>query len=326
MRKSDYTLNMLFRKRQKTNLYARYGRRPILTSTSGKRLMRGKKTIIENISFPSLGTVKKILINLIGLTLISAGGYAVFLSPYFKVSKIFIQYEEFQDENEELLENFSDFKGKNILFIEPEKRIEKMKKQNPELEKLSVQKILPNTIKISFSKFPIIANIEKIVNGKLIEKMLINSKGMVIYRDTENPNLPYIKIFTKEKIEPVPIEQSIPEQSAKESSPIQHSLLPNEPAIPGEYLNYTLAAEQNFIERFGMKVFETRFYPQARELHLKTEKNFLIWLDMQTPYERQFLKLKKAMSILAIHTQPLEYVDLRVSGTNGEKVIFKRKK
>jgi len=250
------------------------------------------------------------------ITALGAGGYFIFLSPYFKIAKVHIQYEEFQDENEELLTNFNDFKGKNILFADPEKRVQELKNRNPEFDKLMVQKIIPNTLKISFSEYPIVANIEKIINGKLTGRLLINAKGMVIYRDTENPNLPYIKVFIKEKREA----EAPPQETTQPLAP------KNEIAIPTDYLTYILDAQQNFTERFCMKVFEMRFYPQSRELHLKTEKGFLIWLDMQIPFERQFLKLKKSMSLLNMQGSPLEYIDLRISGTNGEKVIFKRKK
>ena len=51
-----------------------------------------------------------------------------------------------------------------------------------------------------------------------------------------------------------------------------------------------------------------------------------MWFDIQIPFEKQFLKLKKAMTTLDIYKTPLFYIDVRVSGANGEKVIFKRKK
>jgi hypothetical protein len=50
-----------------------------------------------------------------------------------------------------------------------------------------------------------------------------------------------------------------------------------------------------------------------------------VWLDMQKPIEEQLKKLKKALVKLDIYTESLEYIDLRISGTNGDKIIYKRK-
>lgn len=101
---------------------------------------------------------------------------------------------------------------------------------------------------------------------------------------------------------------------------------PTKPIISAENLSYILHATSYFEEKFGMKIRETDFIIKARELHIKTEKNFTIWLDTQIPFERQFLKLKKAMATIDIYKVALEYIDLRIAGASGEKVIFKRKK
>lgn len=257
---------------------------------------------------------------MIAIGIVGAGSYFIWFSGYFKITKIYIQYEEFQNENSDILNYFDDLKGKNYLFTNPTEKKANIQKAHPEINNVIVQKIFPNTIKISFTEFPITANVESIVNGKSIEKVLINSVGMVIYHDTENPNLPYIKVITTAEIDDTPqpptATPAITTPQVDDKSPI----------ISKENLTYLLSASKSFEERFGMKITELQLLPQARELHFKTEKNFEIWLDIQIPFEKQFLKLKKAMTTLDIYKTPLSYIDLRVSGANGEKVIFKRKK
>ncbi len=249
---------------------------------------------------PTLGTIKKILLLLVIIAGVIAALYFTIFSGYFAVAKIYIQYDESQNENEKILDYFSSYKGKNLLVVETQKTVELIEKEHPELQKIRVKKIFPSTLEITFSEFPIAANIESIESGKTIGKSIINTIGMPVYNDSENPNLPFIKIITYQP--------------------------PAVTSITKEQLDYILQATSNFEEKFGMKVLEIQLLAHARELRFKTEKYFSIWLDMQHPYERQFLKLKKAMVNVDIYKTPLDYVDLRIGGTNGEKVIFKRKK
>ena len=73
-------------------------------------------------------------------------------------------------------------------------------------------------------------------------------------------------------------------------------------------------------------MLNAEYYVRERELHLQTEKNFMVMLDMEKPFMPQLDKLKKALPKLNIYNTPPEYIDLRISGTDTEKVIFKRKK
>ncbi len=282
-------------------------------------LKNRRRAAISNISFPTLSTIKKILALLTVAIVLIFGVYGIFFSGYFNVQKITIEYDEFQNENDELLSYFENLKGKNIMFIDATAIQEKIEKEHPELQKLTTKKLFPSTLEVRFSEFPITANIEHIENGKSIGKAIINAIGMPMYIDSENPNLPYIKVITQKaeapKVDILPDAPIITPEVIREM-----------PTIKQEHLNYILGATKYYEEKFGMKVVETQFLPHARELHLKTEKYFFIWLDIQVPFEHEFLKLKKIMASIDIYKDPLVYIDLRISGTSGEKVIFKRKK
>jgi len=331
---------MFFRARTKMNSsrQARYGRGVVLTSRASRRSSTrvggSGKSIISNLSLPSLASIKRVLLAMIAIGILGAGAYFIWFSGFFKITKIYVQYEEFQNENGDILSYFDGMKGKNYLFTDPTQKNAEIQKAHPELSKLIVQKIFPDTIKISFTEFPITANVESIVNGKSVEKVLINSIGMVIYRDTENPNLPYIKVITRNEDNDPTIPETPTVPAATTPAPITPApttpavavVEDSSPVISSSNLTYMLNAASSFEERFGMKITEMQLLSQAREFHFKTEKNFEIWLDIQIPFEKQFLKLKKAMTTLDIYKTPLSYIDLRVSGANGEKVIFKRKK
>ena len=74
-----------------------------------------------------------------------------------------------------------------------------------------------------------------------------------------------------------------------------------------------------------MKIIEIEYQVIPREVHLRTEKYFYIWLDIQKPYETQLKKLKKALVKLNIYDDELAYIDLRITGESGEKIIYKRR-
>ncbi len=75
-----------------------------------------------------------------------------------------------------------------------------------------------------------------------------------------------------------------------------------------------------------MKIIDAEYLVREREVHLRTEKNFIVWIDMEKDLNIQLDKLKKVLGKLNIYNTPLEYIDLRISGTDNEKVIFKRRK
>jgi len=136
-------------------------------------------------------------------------------------------------------------------------------------------------------------------NSQVKKTYLINAIGYPIKENLENPNLPYIHLKSEDPVNP------------------------DQPIVESGELRYILEANTYFKERFGMRVIEILYKPNAREIHLLTEKNFYIWLDMQRSAEEQLKKLKKAAVKLDIYNTPLEYIDLRIAGSNGEKIIYK---
>ena len=96
--------------------------------------------------------------------------------------------------------------------------------------------------------------------------------------------------------------------------------------IDKDKLEYILNAIYDYEELFGMKVLSAEYKPREREVHIKTERNFVVWLDTSITLEKQYDKLKKATADLNIYTENLEYIDLRISSANGDRVIFKRRK
>lgn len=245
---------------------------------------------------------KKLFILAVLVAAIILGIYAMFLSNYFLISTITFQQETetTQALEDQIRANIQNTIGQNIFFVDTEDLQTRILEAFPEIEEIEINKNLPKTLEISFSQYPLAANV--INESTTIRKSyIINSIGYAVKEDLENTGLPYIKIVTDE-----PVNTNIP-------------------VIESTKLTYMLGAITYFQERFGMRVIELEYKKIPREIHILTERDFYIWLDIQVPYEDQLQKLKKALVKLDIYTENLEYIDLRIAGENGDKIIYKRR-
>lgn len=284
-------------KKRKAKKQILYGRSPLLHSQRRSRSSGG----IRNLKLPDAAKVKKIGILLTTLLIIGGLSYLVFFSGKLNIQEVQIYKDNNLDANNPLKNYFNNLQGQSIVFADLQEITTKILNDNPQIDNLVIKKRFPGTIKVEYNEFPIMANI--LLSAENVQhKYLMNSQGQIAKKDVENPNLPYIKMGSEK------------------------ALKNQDQAIDPEKLRYILDSSKAFEEKFGIKVFDTTYLKEAREVHLRTEKYFSVWLDMTQSYDKQFSKLKKALINLDIYNSPLEYIDLRISGSNGEKVIFKRKK
>ncbi len=250
---------------------------------------------------------KKILAGLLALGIAGYAMYAVFFSDYFLIKKHVVEEEGTIIETNDTINQILEGKiGQNLVLLNEDDLIRAIKTAQPEINKLDIRKNFPDTVTVAFEKFPTTANIINIVGG-IQKKFLVDSQGLLTEENSENPNLPYIKIETAAPME------------------VRKPFLPDQKSAE-ERLTYAIQAINLFEEKFGMKILYAEMKLREREIHLYTEKYFYVMLDMEKDLAGQLDKLKKVLSKLDIYTVPLLYIDLRISGTDYEKVIFKRKK
>jgi len=249
---------------------------------------------------------KKILAALLSLGIVSYCIYALFFSDYFLVKKYKVEEEGVIIEANDLINQILEKElNRNLVTVNEEEIRQEIRSVQPEINTLKILKVFPDTLKVQFEKYPTIANITNIVGG-VQKKFLVDSQGFLTEENNENPNLPYIKIETKDPLQ------------------VRNSFL-SDPKISAARLTYMIQAINLFEEKFGMKILFAQYKVREREVHLYTEKYFYVMIDMEKELGPQLEKLKKATSKLDIYTVPLLYIDLRISGNQVEKVIFKRK-
>jgi hypothetical protein len=279
-----------------------YGKSPVIDKSN--QIQGGFRTQIKPSKrpHPILTKVRKITILLIILTGSIFAIYAILFSNYFVVTDISLKNKEIENQNiaEKIKKNISKTIGTNLIFINTNNLEAKILSSFPELETITLGKDYPNTILIEFSEYPLVAN-DINESATLKKSYIINAIGYAVKENYEDKTLPYIKMKSDEPI------------NAKNI------------VIEASKLKYILDTKIYFEDKFGMKIKEFTYKPIARELHLLTERNFYIWLDIQRPFEQQFKKLKKALVKLDIYKDNFAYIDLRITGNNGDKIIYKRR-
>lgn len=274
-----------------------YGR-PSTLDMGSRRHKR--KLIFKNINPEKSRKIKIWLIFgllLIGLCYLT---YLLFFSPYFTFTKTKVVQEGMESKETIFNTYFKELKGKNLVLVDTDEIIEEIVKDHPEFANISIKKIYPHEIQIEASKYPAAANVIN-VSGESQITHIVNLVGLSIQSNIENPNLPYVKIRSEKPLDT------------------------KSPLLSKENLEYIIGATNYFEDKLGMKVFEAEYLKEEREVHLKTEKYFYLWMDIQKPFAEQIDKLKIVVPKLDIYNMPLEYIDLRISEISGEKIIYKKR-
>lgn len=244
-----------------------------------------KFTLIAAISFITLGTI-----------------YVIFFTSLFEIKKIQIFEGEQETTNVQVRKLVEPIRGKNILFIDSDAISRTLRTEIENISAIAIKKLPPKTIKITYAKFENVANLINIdtKNNNQRTKQIINETGVITQKGKSNIDLPNISIQREGEYEL------------------------SDQAISQAKLNYILEATQMFTERFDIQVFEAAYLREAREVHLITDKGFIVWLDMEQDLTQQLNKLKNSIPKIDIYNDAFEYIDLRIESANGDKIIFKR--
>lgn len=251
--------------------------------------------------------------------------YVVFLSGLFKIEKIDVKGSEATlSEQSALNKLLQEHLGKNLLFFNIGSLEDELLEQYPYLKEMDLSRDFFHTVKVTLETYPKRANIEVHFEDGSIQYYTVNELGYIAGFGQEENELPTVIMDVMGTDLDLPTEDVAPETvSEEEIYPEKPSWALNEELIEQDILKTLLSTIEDFEGRFNMQVKTTYYLKQARELHLYTERDFYVWIDLTQDTNLQLTKLKKALSVLNINEAPLDYIDLRISGQNGEKVIYK---
>ncbi|HEY5138405.1 MAG TPA: hypothetical protein VIJ25_03680, partial [Methylococcales bacterium] len=137
---------------------------------------------------------------------------------------------------------------------------------------------------------------EKPVDKKPIEqKCLLNSVGQAIFDQEENLELMTITI-----------------------KGLTQPIVNREQVIPSDHMSFMSDSIKYFTNSLSLEVLDVEYLPVAREIHLKTKNNVVIWLSIDHDYKEQIDKLNTIYKTAELDKDDIAYIDLRVNN----KVIY----
>jgi len=250
------------------------------------------------------GQTKRYIILILGGALILYITNALFISESLTIQTIQINENELPVNDHPIEGLLDSLKGSNILLLKTNDFEYYLEQQYPQYETLRISKNLPDTLTITLKTYPVVANLTVEVTDGDEQTFSLTAAGQTTNYEESN--------IIQADLRTIIIES---DQSLGESTFI----------MTQEKIAFILEAMQDFEDRFGMAVLHARYFDIERETHLWTERNFYVWLDMTADLDEQLNKLKKGLPRLNIYEVDLEYIDLRIAGINGEKIIYKPK-
>lgn len=288
----------------------------------------------------------------LGMFAVGALVYAIFFTALFEIQKIEVNGEaDTAQEQAAIKEELQQYLGDNLLFLDVSTYEKQLLETYAYLKTIDIDRDFFHTISVSVETFPSVANVRMEFDNGSEQYYVINERGFIASLGTNLEGLPLIVMDvtgtsldlpeTEEEAEPVVeepvVEESLPDETPVETPVVEEAEEPaleetepdtvpdqiNEELIDQETLKVLLETTESFEGKFDMEVMEIYYLKRARELHLFTERYFFVWIDLTQDVPLQLAKLKKALTEINIYEAPLEYIDLRISGQNGEKVIYK---
>ncbi len=183
--------------------------------------------------------------------------------------------------------------GKNIFSVEKDLLVRAVLEQRPDIANVKIHKNYPREIAVEVYKFPIIAELRWGV-----ESIFLNENGYRVIGDA--PDRDTLQLTLGEEIDLSDSEKRV---------------------IDPVHLDFIREAVFYFEALTDIKILNAKYFPISREVHLKNEQNFDLWLDLTGDYRNQLNKLAAAADVLKISEKKYEYVDLRIYG----KIFYKAK-
>ncbi len=282
---------------------------------------------------------------LLGLAAVLGLMYLIFLTSALEIQNIEVKGEsDTSQEQTAIKEELQQYLGGNLLLFDVTGQENALLAKYAYLKTLDIDRNFFHTISVTVETYPPVANVRIEFENGTSQYYIINEHGFIASIGTNLENLPMIvmdvtgtdmDIPMDDQTTEAPIVEAPAEDPATtEETPVVDETIVeeapdtmpdeiNEELIPQDALKTLLETADSFEGKFDMEVLEIEYLKRAREMHLFTERYFSVWIDLTQDVPLQLAKLKKSIGEIDIYGAPLEYIDLRISGQNGEKVIYK---
>lgn len=239
--------------------------------------------------------------------------FVFFFTSFFVVKNITLERENLRVDTGKIIDSLQNYLYRNILFVSTVEIEKQIQKNFPEYQSVYVKRILPGTLMVQVKNFDIVTRVKvyikpqnkfseldiKTLEIKPSEQILaLNSEGIIEQDSGDYENFPFLEIS---RVQEMPLVQG-------------------DRLLEKELLDLILQAKTLLWEVLGINAVSIFYFPDAKEVHLKTEQGYEIWVDFSSPVAEQIDKLKKISNDVDwTKNPPAEHIDLRVKN----RIIYK---
>lgn len=264
-------------------------------------------------------------------------GLLIFLifSSRFAINKIEIARDDLHVDSSAVTNLLADYNGKSIFTFSKAKARNQIQEAYPEFARVDVKKLLPNTIKVELETHEIVANIRAYYILPQVETIPsdMDEKALEIAEALKTAFDLNAGTETEDKEELTPIEQKallnrIGQAIFDREEDLQlmtitiddlsQPIEDREIVIPEAFMDYIVDSIKYFTNLMQIEIKSVRYLSIAREVHLQTDNDLVLWLSIEKDYKGQIDKLHTIYKIAELDQEELAYIDLRV----GEKIIY----
>lgn len=225
-----------------------------------------------------------------------------FLFTYFKVQSVKIIRTDFRLNGEQISEYAQNLMGENIFLLSQKKIEQDFQKVFPEISKVTLKRMLPNTIYFQISSNPIafrwacelskkkITETGAIENVPIQKLFFINANGQM-----SNPNPDEQEAFL-----------------VYEKSPCPKKIRRHQQILSKKVVDTLQTGKKELETILGKNIDRAGYFRDGQEIHFVAEDNTAYWIDFASPLEEQISKLKMAIKLQPDLQEAREHIDLRI--------------
>jgi hypothetical protein len=326
---------MFFRKKKPKRLYiptkSKWYNRPRRRRTS---LRGSKKVFSHNIKTHFSRLFKDAFAFTVATFILIGIVIFILFSGQFSLDRIEVVRDDLTVDTARIQTELNQYLGKNLLFFNRQVIADHIRDNYPEFETVRVRKLLPDRIKVELSTHEIVANIRAYYELPEVEAdPLENLDGNLTDLDAALED-----VFTLEEESTAEDESNIIEQKAllnrvgqaifdREENlelmtlyveGLTQPIEDREFVIPTRKMNTIMDIIKYYRNTLQMDVAGLKYLPVAREVHLISEKDMVIWISLEKDYRDQIDKMNTVYKVAELNKEDIRYIDLRVS----EKLIY----
>ena len=230
----------------------------------------------------------------------------LFFSNFFIVSNVVVLRNSPFIPTDTIEKSLESSIGKNIFFVSTSGLENELKKSFPFIKTVTVSKMYPRVLQVTADSYQILATISEIDGN---ESFLLAENGSIIKGgETTSASISTGSL----------LKMSVPsykyEESKSQVLDPKVKLISGKQFIPKDHMDDLHKILKLFDKNFPFQIVSLMYLPLEEEIHITTDKGFVILIWLQEPVETQLYKLKwkAGEPTMSIINGNIAYVDLRI--------------